>query len=131
MRGLYPVSTAGDIAKLFSHIYRGDLLKPASNDYLLDALKNQTVNNRLPTGLPAGVSLAHKTGDLEGSAHDGGIVYSQTTGDYIVVVLSAADPSGRILAERYARFGDLTRDIHQLFVDNANILTPDAGAAES
>lgn len=115
MRSEYPVSTAADVAKLFQHLYEADLLKPASNRLLLDALKNQKVNNRLPLGLPDDVKLAHKTGDLEGYAHDGGIVYSQITGDYLIVVMSGPD-SSRLLDTRYARFGDLTKSIHQVMV---------------
>lgn len=112
LSGLYPVTTAGDVAKLFEHIYKGDLLKPSSNRLLLNALKQQAVNDRLSAGLPKGTTLAHKTGDLEGYAHDAGIVYSKA-GDYIVVVLSGPNADEQTLAERYSAFGRLSAAIHK------------------
>ncbi|HEX9679108.1 MAG TPA: serine hydrolase [Candidatus Saccharimonadales bacterium] len=110
MRGLYPVSTARDIGRLFQHIYRVDLLGKNSNKQLTNALLAQTINDRLSTGLAPGDKLAHKTGDLEGYAHDGGIVYSKTAGDYIIVVLTGPD-AGRTLGQRYARFGQLLKSL--------------------
>lgn len=119
---LYPVTTAQDVARLFEHIYVGDLLSPASNQLLLDALKDQRVNNRLPKGLN-GASIAHKTGDLEGAAHDAGIVYSNQTGDYIIAVLSGPDDNGRNLLGRYERFGDIMESVHQLMLRYGPVLT--------
>lgn len=122
LSSLYPVTTAQDVARLFEHVYAGDLLSPASNKLLLDALKDQRVNNRLPTGLSA-ASIAHKTGDLEGAAHDAGIVYSNETGDYIIAVLSGPDDSGRNLLGRYERFGDIMESVHQLMLRFGPALT--------
>jgi beta-lactamase class A len=103
------------VAKLFEGIYDGNLLTPDMNKIVTDALLAQTVNDRLPVGLPAGVQIAHKTGDLEGVAHDGGIVYTKEFGDYIIVVLSDSDSSGRDLTSRYLQFGHLMQTIHDTF----------------
>lgn len=78
-------TSAGDVARLFERLYNGTLLSPSSTDHFLGLLKQQRVNNRLPTGLPAGTTIAHKTGDLNGFVHDAGIVYGAKT-DYLVVV---------------------------------------------
>jgi beta-lactamase class A len=109
MRGDYPVSTASDIALMFEHIYDGDLLSKSSNQLLIDALLDQQVKDRLPLGLDENSILAHKTGDLEGAAHDGGIVY-KPAGDYIIVVLSGPDSSGRTLQQRYDQFSLLASE---------------------
>lgn len=114
LRGLYPVTTAHDVALFYQLLYNGSLLtNPEHTELLKEALLAQTVNDRLPRGLPAGVQIAHKTGDLEGVAHDGGIVYSEQTGDYIVVILSDADPSGRSLNARYDQISSLMRQVHE------------------
>ena len=123
LTGLYPVTSAQDVTLLFEHIYKGDLLSKNSNQLLLNALKNQQVNDRLPVGLNKDAVVAHKTGDLEGAVHDAGIVYSSQTGDYIITVLSGPDNSGRNLLGRYARFGELMKSVHELMIKNAAVLT--------
>lgn len=126
LRGSYPSTTAQDVATLFEQLYNGDLLSKSSTKLLLTALKQQKVNDRLPTGLPAGTVIAHKTGDLEGVVHDAGIVYSDESGDYIISILSGADTSGRTLDQRYARFGELTRAIHELMIKYAPTAAPES-----
>jgi beta-lactamase class A len=94
LTGDYPQTSAGDIGTLYERLYNGTLNSPSSNASFLALLKGQLVNNRLPQGLPAGTVIAHKTGDLDGYMHDGGIVYGSKA-DYIVVVMGVpgAHPS--------------------------------------
>jgi beta-lactamase class A len=80
-------TSANDVAKLLERLYRGTLLSPDSTNRFLSLLKDQKVNNRLPTGLPDGTVIAHKTGDLDGFSHDAGIVYGPRS-NYLVVVMS-------------------------------------------
>lgn len=80
-------TTAADVALLLERLYSGTLLSPSSTDQFIAHMKDQRVNNRLPVGLPAGTSIAHKTGDLYGFVHDAGIVYGPKT-DYLIVVNS-------------------------------------------
>jgi beta-lactamase class A len=88
-------TSAADVARLFERLYRGTLVSADSGGRFLALLKSQRVNNRLPQGLPAGTVFAHKTGDLDGYVHDGGIVYGPKT-NYLVVVTSGAwnSPTG-------------------------------------
>lgn len=81
-------STPRDVATLFQRLYAGSLLSADSTNQFLTLLKAQKVNNRLPQGLPAGTTFAHKTGDLDGFMHDAGIVYGPRT-DYLVVMMGA------------------------------------------
>lgn len=80
-------TSAGDVALLLERLYNGTLLGPTSTEHFLNLLKSQRINNRLPQGLPAGTTIAHKTGDLYGYLHDAGIVYGPKT-DYLVVMMS-------------------------------------------
>jgi beta-lactamase class A len=80
-------TSAADVATLFTRLYDGTLLSPASTQNFMGLLKDQQVNNRLPQGLPAGTVVAHKTGDLDGFVHDAGIVYGSKS-NYLVVVTS-------------------------------------------
>jgi beta-lactamase class A len=126
LSGLYPTTTAGDVAKLFKRIHSGESLSRTSHQLLLGALKDQKINDRLPLGLPEGSAIAHKTGDLEGYVHDAGIVYGPG-GDYIIVALSGPDAAGRTLAERYTAFGQLMGSVHKL----VNAYQNELAAAES
>lgn len=80
-------TSASDVALLLQKLYNGSLVSPTSSNAFINLLKAQQINDRLPVGLPAGVSVAHKTGDLNGLAHDAGIVYAPS-GDYIVAALT-------------------------------------------
>jgi beta-lactamase class A len=80
-------TSAGDVTLLLKRLHEGTLLSPTSNDSFIKLLKDQKVNNRLPQGLPAGTTIAHKTGDLDGYIHDAGIVYGPN-GDYIITMMT-------------------------------------------
>lgn len=85
-----PITTASDIALFFEKLYQGELADTENTQKMLDLLKRQTLNNKLPKYLPAEVAMAHKTGEIEVFTHDAGIVYTNN-GDYIIVVLSESD----------------------------------------
>lgn len=89
----YPTTSAYDVGLFFKHIYQAKILDQESNNLLLQPLLNQEVNNRLPKGIPEGTKFAHKTADLDGYSHDGGIIYSPA-GDYIIVVMSGPWDNG-------------------------------------
>lgn len=111
----YPTTSAQDVGLLFEKLYRQEDLSKKSNQLFLTHLKNQTVNYRIPQGLPKGTEVAHKTGDLEGFAHDGGIVYHHS-GDYIFVILGGPWESDlSTVNANYARF---TEQIHQYLSDD-------------
>ncbi|MDO8638798.1 MAG: serine hydrolase [Candidatus Daviesbacteria bacterium] len=85
-----PKTTASDIALFFEKLYKGELANPENTIKMIDLLKGQKLNDKLPKNLPAGLEIAHKTGEIEYFSHDGGIVYTEK-GDYIIVVLSKSD----------------------------------------
>jgi beta-lactamase class A len=59
---------------LLKRIYKGELIKPESRDYLLDLMAQcQTGKNRMKALLP-GVPIEHKTGTLDGLTDDVGFI---------------------------------------------------------
>ena len=84
--GLENYTTAADCALVLRMIYEGRCVSGDWSAEMLSVLKQQTVNNRLPAGLP-GVTCAHKTGDLTGlCCADVGIVFAPG-GDYIICAI--------------------------------------------
>jgi beta-lactamase class A len=104
-------TTARDVAALFERLHVGTLLSAGSSGQLMNLLKSQRVNNRLPLGVPAGTVLAHKTGDLDGYVHDAGIVYGPKT-TYLVVAMSGPWTTP---GEAPAKFGGLSRQLWAFF----------------
>ncbi len=105
-----PTSTSSDIALFFEKLYKGELTSPQNTVKMLDLLKRQKLNNKLPKYLPAETIIAHKTGELGLFTHDGGIVYG-LKGDYIIVVLSKS--SSPVAAEE--RIADVSRKVYDYF----------------
>lgn len=85
-----PITTANDIAGFYEKLYAGLLGNKNSTAAMIDILKMQQLNDRIPKYLPDNVSVAHKTGELDGYKHDAGIVYA-SNGAYIIVMLSKTE----------------------------------------
>src|SRR5256885_8415393 len=82
-----PTTTASDIELFFEDLYNGKLANPQYTTEMLDLLKGQRLNSKLPKYLPDQLNIAHKTGELGTYSHDAGIVYSDK-GPYIIVIMS-------------------------------------------
>jgi beta-lactamase class A len=88
------------MALLLEKIYSGKLVSPKASEEMLAVLKRQKVNDRLPRNLPHNeVQIAHKTGLLNGTVSDCGIVFTQE-GDFIICVLTDDIPSFQV-AKRF------------------------------
>lgn len=89
-----PKTTAADLAIFFEKLYQGKLVDAESSNKMQEILKKQELNDGIPKYLPKEIKVAHKTGDIDWSKHDAGIVYAPK-GDYIFIMLSESDsPSG-------------------------------------
>jgi beta-lactamase class A len=80
-------ATPHAIGTFFTLLAKRELISPAASDRMLARLERQQINDRLPAQLPAGVVIAHKTGNLSGVTHDAGIIYTKT-GPRIVVAMT-------------------------------------------
>jgi beta-lactamase class A len=94
-------TTAKDIGLYFKLLYQKRVVSEAVSSQVIEYLSLNQINNRLPAKLPkdsqnqpANWQLVHKTGELPGIRHDGGIVYIVSSGEsqesraYIIVLLS-------------------------------------------
>ena len=68
-------STPVAMVDLLKRIYKSELIKPDSRNYLLDLMaKCQTGKNRIKALLPFGTPVEHKTGPLDGLSDDVGFI---------------------------------------------------------
>jgi beta-lactamase class A len=75
-RGDENVSTAAEVARLLEALYRGEGLSPQGRDEALTILKKEKAPaSAMLKGIPVGVPVANKPGELEGVRVDAGIVF--------------------------------------------------------
>ncbi len=107
-----PRTTAFDVALFFEKLYKGQLANEDNTKEMIELLKRQTLNNKLPKYLPQDVAVAHKTGEIDYLSHDAGIVFTGK-GDYIIAILSETDnPPG---AEE--RIAQVSSAVYKYFMD--------------
>lgn len=86
--GLENYTSSKDCATILRMIYNRNCVSQQWSDEMLTHLKAQTVNDRIPQGVPPNTEVAHKTGNLTNICNgDVGIVFSDT-GDYIICAIN-------------------------------------------
>ncbi|HEY0381681.1 MAG TPA: serine hydrolase [Candidatus Elarobacter sp.] len=85
-------SSPADMAHLLRAMAKDQLIDEWSSRAMIAILKGQHHNSLLPEPLPAGTSIAHKTGTLHDTLNDVGIVYE---GDdpYVIAVMTTDLPT--------------------------------------
>ena len=105
--GLNNTTTAKGLAALMLAIGRGRAVSPRASEEMAAVLKRQKLNDAIPTGLPAGTVVGHKTGGITRINHDAAIVYGDTP--YVLVVLTRGIDDPKRSA---ALIADITRAVH-------------------
>ena len=85
-------ASARDLCRLMEMIGKREILDEASCDDILDILRRNKSDSRIPALLPKATVVAHKTGTIRGVRNDVGIVYAPS-GAYAVAILSRGLPS--------------------------------------
>ncbi|MCC7055557.1 MAG: serine hydrolase [Gemmatimonadaceae bacterium] len=108
--GLNNVTTAADLATILAAIATDRAASPAACAWMREVLFAQAYNTAIPTGLPAGTRIAHKTGDITRVEHDAAIVYQAGDGaPYVLVVLTSGIESQ---AQARVLIADIARIVH-------------------
>ncbi|BDH62466.1 serine hydrolase [Lysinibacillus sp. PLM2] len=109
--GVDSVTTARDMAHLFTRIYKQDLLSLQFSQLALDILSRQRINDGLKRYLIENVKMAHKTGNLDNVSHDVGIVFHEKH-DYIIgVMITNVDDAD----EAKKCIGSISKNVFQYF----------------
>jgi beta-lactamase class A len=74
--GKTPIITAQEYSSILKSLYFGSVLNYDDSEYILSLLTHTDFTNMLPSGVPAGIPVAHKIGLVNGQLYvDCGIVY--------------------------------------------------------
>jgi len=106
-KGLNNTTTARDLAIIMRAIEEGRAGSPAATREMLDILLAQQFNEKIPAGLPPGVRVAHKTGEITAVSHDAAIVYPPGGTPYVLVVLTRGIGDGTKSAKLIADISSL------------------------
>lgn len=102
-KGLNNTTTARDLAIILRAIEQGKAASPAATREMLGILLAQEFNGKIPAGLPRGVRVAHKTGEITAVSHDAAIVYPPGKSPYVLVVLTRGlrdgEKSAKLIAD--------------------------------
>jgi beta-lactamase class A len=103
-------STPTAMVDLLRRIYKAELIRPESRNYLLDLMARcETGKNRMKALLPNGVAVEHKTGTLTGLADDVGFI-TMPDGHRIAVAIFTRGGT-----DRPRTIAEATREIYDGF----------------
>jgi beta-lactamase class A len=106
-QGLNNTTTARALLELMTALGRGRAVDQESSRQMVEVLARQTINDRIPAGLPPGMRVAHKTGDITKICHDAAIVFAPRP--FVLVVLTRGLPE---VKDGAALIATITREIY-------------------
>jgi beta-lactamase class A len=109
-KGLNNTTTARALMTLMEKIAHGDAVDKSASAEMVAVLKRQTFHDRIPAGLPPGMPVAHKTGEITKIQHDAAIVFAPRP--FVLVVLVRGLDDTKVSAA-------LTADIARLVYDSS------------
>jgi beta-lactamase class A len=116
-RGLINTTTARDLATILRAIEDGRAGSLKATSDMRQILLAQEFNDRIPAGLPPGVRVAHKTGEITAHSHDAAIVYPPGRKPYVLVVLTRGIQDG---ARASRLIADISSIVYARNVAHAN-----------
>jgi beta-lactamase class A len=106
------------MVQLLSGLYRGQWLRPSSREVLLGAMgRCITGRHRIPAKLPDDARVAHKTGSLNNTSSDVGIIEAPD-GRVMAVAIYVTGQGSR--SKREARIATIARAIYDGYVSQAS-----------
>jgi len=109
-------TTAREMVKLLEMIDAGKVVSPAACQEMLGHLKACDDKEKMPRFLPAGTVVAHKTGSVNASKTDAGII-TTNSGPVAVCVLTDANEDQRWVIDNTAQvlIGKIAREVYDHF----------------
>jgi beta-lactamase class A len=110
-------ATPREMVRLLAGLYQGNWLSSSSRNVIISAMERcRTGTRRIPASLPAGVSVAHKTGSLNNTSSDIGLV---TTPDGRTFALAIYVTGQGTRDAREARIATIARALYDGYGESA------------
>jgi beta-lactamase class A len=106
-KGLNNTTTARGLATLMETVAKGNAVDAASCQNMIAILKRQKLNEGIPAGLPPGIEVAHKTGEITKIHHDAAIVFAKRPYILVILVRGLAD-----MKQSAALMKDISREVY-------------------
>ena len=107
-KGLNNTTTARGLAILLTAIAEGKAVDPESSQQMVEILSRQHFNEGIPSGLPPGTKVAHKTGEITKIHHDAAIVYAPRPFVLVILVRGLTEEK-----QSAALMGEISRALYQ------------------
>ena len=107
-KGLNNTTTARGLQVLLTAIADGKAVDADSSRQMIEMLERQQFNEGIPSGVPPGTRVAHKTGEITKIHHDAAIVYAPRPFVLVILVRGLADEK-----DSSALMADMTRILYQ------------------
>jgi beta-lactamase class A len=107
-KGLNNTTTARGLLLLLEAIAKGKAVDPDASRMMIEILERQAFHEGIPAGLPPGIRVAHKTGEITKIHHDAAIVYAPRPFVLVILVQGIADTQ-----QSAALIADSTRELFQ------------------
>lgn len=106
------------MVKLLAGLYKGEWLRPESRDVLLGAMSRcRTGRQRIPAMMPGGVTVSHKTGSLNNTSSDVGIVETPDGRAFAVAIYVTGQGSR---PNREARIAQIARAVYDGYLTESS-----------
>jgi len=93
--GMNNTTTAWDLMLVLKTVAERKAISPEASEAMLEILKAQEHNDGIPSGLPRGIRVAHKTGSITKISHDAAIVFPDAgSKPYVLVILTRGISKG-------------------------------------
>lgn len=106
------------MVQLLAGIYKGQWLRPESRDVILGAMSRcRTGRHRIPAGMPEGVTVSHKTGSLNNTSSDVGIVETPDGRTFAVAIYVTGQGSR---PNRETRIAQIARAVYDGYLTESS-----------
>lgn len=106
-RGLNNTTTARGLEVLLEAIAEGKAVDAGASRQMIEILERQKFNEAIPAGLPVGIKVAHKTGEITKIHHDAAIVFAKRP--FVLVILVRGIEDNKVSA---ALMADIARELY-------------------
>ncbi|GAB6167573.1 serine hydrolase [Clostridium carnis] len=105
------ITSAGDLSKIWKHLYKETFLNPENSVMLIDILRRQQIKNKLALYIPDDLKyeISSKTGDKNGVENDTALIHL-SKGDFTFTVLSMSVPNSVYGTVTLAKCGKMMWD---------------------